>query len=81
MKILHIIRNPNDSTAFEIADAQNKEHDVAILLMHDGVYAFPGLTTYAASDDAKARCVTKHECVGYDRIVEMIFEYDKVISW
>ena len=81
MKILHIIRNPNDATAIEIAQAQSKEHEVALLLLHDGIYASPGLTSYAASDDAMARGVTKHECVGYDRIVEMIFEYDKVISW
>ena len=81
MKILHIIRNPNDVTPIEIAKAQSKEHDVAILLMHDAVYASPELTTFAVADDAEARGVTRHERVGYDRIVEMLFEYDKVVSW
>ncbi|SNQ60776.1 hypothetical protein [Candidatus Methanoperedens nitratireducens] len=81
MKILHIIRNPNDTTPLEIAKAQNKEHEVAILLMHDAVYAAPSLKTYACADDAEARGVTRHERVGYDRIVEMMFEYDKVVSW
>lgn len=81
MKILHIIRDPNDVTAIEIATSQSKDHEVAVLLMHDGVYASPGLTVYAVSDDARARGVAKHELVEYDRIVEMIFEYDKVISW
>lgn len=81
MKILHIIRNPNDMTPFEIAQAQSKEHDVAILLMHDGVYAKSTLTTYACFDDAEARGIAGHQRVGYDRIVEMIFEYDKVVSW
>ncbi|MCE8422456.1 MAG: hypothetical protein J5U17_01560 [Candidatus Methanoperedens sp.] len=81
MKILHIIRNPNDATPLEIAKAQSREHEVAVLLMHDGVYASPGLTSYAALDDAMARGVTNHVLVGYDRIVEMIFEFDKVVSW
>ena len=81
MKILHIIRNPNDATPIEIARAQSKEHDVAILLLHDAVYAKPDLTTYACAKDAQARGVTHHECVGYEKIVEMLFEYDKVVSW
>lgn len=81
MKILHIIRNPNDTTPFEIAKAQGNEHDVAVLLLHDAVYAKPDVTTFAASFDAKARGVTGHELVDNDRIVAMLFEYDKVVSW
>ncbi len=81
MKILHIIRNPNDETPLEIARAQSKDHEVAILLLHDAVYAKPDLTTYACAADAEARGVTGHENVGYDRIVKMLFEFDKVVSW
>lgn len=81
MKILHIIRNPNDATPLEIAEAQSRDNEVAVLLLHDAVYMKPELTTYACEVDAEARGVTGHECVGYDRIVEMLFEYDKVVSW
>ncbi len=81
MKILHIIRNPYDTTPIEIAKAQSREHEVALLLMHDAVYAAPALKAYACADDADARGVKKHECVDYDRIVEMLFEFDKVVSW
>lgn len=81
MKILHIIRNPNDATPLEIAKAQSKDNEVAILLLHDAVYAKPDLTTYACSEDAEARGVSGYECVDYNRIVEMLFEYDKVVSW
>lgn len=81
MKILHIIRNPDDTTPLEIAKAQSKNNEVAILLLHDAVYADIELKTYAAEDDAEARGVKKHERVSYDRIVEMLFEYDRVISW
>ena len=81
MKILHIIRNPYDTTPIEIARLQSKEHEVALLLIHDAVFASPGLKVYACAADSEARGVIKHEKVGYDRIVEMLFEYDKVVSW
>ncbi len=81
MKILHIIRNPNETIPFEIAKAQSRDNEVAILLLHDAVYAKPDLTAFACAKDAEAREVTGHECVDYDRIVEMLFEYDKVVSW
>ena len=81
MKILHIIRNPNDATPFEIAGSQSDEHEVAMLLLHDGVYTKPEFTAYACAADAEARGVTGHECVDYKKIVQMLFEYDKVVSW
>jgi len=81
MKILHIIRNPNDATPIEIAKVQSKDHEVAILLLHDAVYASLNLPTYACAKDAETRGVTRHELVGYDKIVRMLFEYDKVVSW
>lgn len=81
MKILHIIRNPNDAAPVEIAKAQSKDNEVAVLLLHDAVYANPGLKAYACADDAEARGVTNHERVSYGRIVEMLFEFDKVVSW
>lgn len=81
MKILHIIRNPNDETPLEIAGSQSVEHEVAILLLHDGVYAKPDLTAFACATDAEARGVTGHECIDYKKIVQMLFEYDKVVLW
>ena len=81
MKILHIIRNPNETTPIDIAKAQGVEHDVALLLLHDAVYLKTGLKAYACKDDADARGVIMHECVGYDGIVQMLFEYDRVVSW
>jgi sulfur transfer complex TusBCD TusB component (DsrH family) len=85
MKILHIIRNPNDATPLEIAKAQGREHEVAVLLLHDGVYLNPEndakFQVYASASDALARGVPGHECVNYKQIAKMLFEYDKVISW
>jgi sulfur relay protein TusB/DsrH len=83
MKILHIIRNPNDETPLEIARSQSEIHEVAVLLMHDAVYAIPDVQfkVYACTADAEARGVARHECVDYKGIVQMLFEYDKVVSW
>lgn len=81
MKILHIIRNPNDVTPIEIALAQSKDHEVSVLLLHDAVYSSPALPACACEADAKARGVTVHKCVDYKKITAMLFEYDKVISW
>lgn len=81
MKILHIIRNPGDATPIEIAKAQSEEHKVALLLLHDAVYSHPGIPAFACENDAQARGVKWHECVDYKRIVELLFEYDKVVSW
>jgi sulfur relay protein TusB/DsrH len=83
MKVLHIIRNPNDETPLEIAKYQSKEHEVAVLLLHDAVYSIPDVQfkVYVCTADAEARDVALHECVDYKRIVEMLFEYDKVVSW
>jgi sulfur relay protein TusB/DsrH len=83
MKILHIIRNPNDETPLEIARSQSEEHEVAVLLLHDAVYAILDVQfqVKACESDAKARGVARYECVDYKKIVEMLFEYDIVVSW
>jgi sulfur relay protein TusB/DsrH len=83
MKILHITRNPNDEIPIEIAKSQSEEHEVSVLLLHDAVYAIPDVQfkVYACTADAEARGVMGHECVDYKRIVQMLFEFDKVVSW
>jgi len=83
MKILHIIRDPNNETPLEIAKSQSTEHEVAVLLLHDAVYAIPDVQfqVYACTADAQVRGVTRHECVDHKRIVQMLFEFDKVVSW
>ncbi len=81
MRILHIIRNPKDATAIEIAESQSHAHEVKILLMHDAVYSKTELPACACEADARARGVTWHECVNYAGIVKMLFDYDRVISW
>lgn len=85
MKVLHIIRSNDDQLARRIIeDMENLNHsDHALLMIQDGVYMRPGtLRAFACAEDVRARGIeTNLELVEYDRIVELIFEYDKVITW
>ncbi len=87
MKVLHIIRSCDDPLARRVIDDIHGDGDGAeqtLLLIQDGVYmSREGAThVFACSEDVAARGVeTDVPLVGYDRIVEMIFEHDKVITW
>ena len=87
MKVLHIIRNSDDPLARrmigQLADGGADGAEQTLLLIQDGVYMRPeGLRVLACADDVRARGVeTDAELVEYQRIVDMVFEYDKVITW
>ncbi len=85
MRVLHIIRNNDDQLARRIIESiGNQDHsDQALLMVQDGVYMKPGtLRAFACAEDVRARGIeTNLELVEYDRIVELIFEYDKVLTW
>lgn len=85
MKVLHILRNYDDRLASDIREAIARLDGVeqAILMIQDGVYARPAAAhAFACAEDVRARGIeTDLELVDYDRIVEMLFEYDRVITW
>ncbi len=85
MKVLHILRTNDDWLARQVAEEMARLESVqqTLLLIQDAVYAtsadHPAL---ACAEDVRARAVsTPFELVEYDRIVQMIFEYDRVITW
>ena len=85
-KVLHIIRSNGDSLAQRTIDdiaAGIDGVEQTLLLMQDGVYMQPpDMRTFANADDVRARGIeTGVALVEYDRIVEMVFEHDKVITW
>lgn len=84
MKILHLIRSLADERALQIAQAQQKEHEVTLLLLHDAVLSdisFAG-PIYACRDDLLARGDRHgYQAIDYDGIVQLILAHDKVISW
>ncbi len=85
MKTLHILRHLDDERALATAITHAREHPTSILLLQDAVLArvadFPG-PVYASAEDVAARVnIAGYELVDYDRIVQLIFEHDKVITW
>jgi len=82
MKILHIIRDPQETLAIELATQQSEE--AALLLVQDGVFlrqAFPGRIHALADDIAARNLAAPYGPVDYEGAVKLIFEYDKVVVW
>jgi sulfur transfer complex TusBCD TusB component (DsrH family) len=85
MKILHVIRRPSEPLGFEVGRHQGEAHQVAFLLIQDGVWSRPdpSATVYALRDDLGARGL--EAVVGtptdYDGAVRLMAEADKVIVW
>ncbi|MBI5166845.1 MAG: hypothetical protein HY998_03755 [candidate division NC10 bacterium] len=84
MKILHIIRDPREQLALEVARYQADSREVSLLLIQDGVLAdlMLDLPVYALTDDMEARGIQgRYLLVSYPEVVRLIFEHDKVIIW
>lgn len=85
MKVLHLIRTNDDVLARRIIEEIERTDgaEQTLVLIQDGVYMRPeGPRALACADDVRASGVeTDVEMVDYDRLVDMIFEYDKVITW
>lgn len=85
MKVLHVIRSNDDRIAQEMIEEIGRLADIdqTLLLIQDGVYIRQeGLHAFACADDVAARGVaTDASLVDYDRIVDMILESDRVITW
>jgi sulfur transfer complex TusBCD TusB component (DsrH family) len=84
MKLLHVIRRPSEPLGFEVARSQGEAHQVAYLLVQDGVLSRPdpSATVYALRDDLEARGL---EAVGtptdYAGAIRLMAESDRVIVW
>lgn len=84
MKILHIIRHPQNNTALDFLEKQKEMGDeIALLLLQDGVYSPPsGYDVYACQEDLEARGLEVGEkAVSYEEIIKIVFAYDKVFTW
>lgn len=84
MRILHLVRNPDDQRAFATIEAQAAETEVTVIYLQDAVYRepIPGVRTYVCARDWQARRPkTACEQVDYDQIIELIARHDKVITW
>ncbi len=85
MKILHIVRDHDDKVFRTLLEEINrfKEIEQTLLMVQDGVYMkSENMHAFACADDVRARGIeTSAELVEYARIIDMIFEHDRVITW
>ena len=82
--ILHILRTLRDESAWQIIRTQRDLQPVAVLLMHDAVWAPPPLDVpmYACEADVMARGITSPlPRLTYDQIVDLIFACKRVMVW
>ncbi len=84
MKILHLVRRPTDAYAMDIMAAQQASHELSVVFLQDGVYRpeAPVGTRYVVEEDCAARGVEADaESITHERLVDLILESDRVISW
>lgn len=84
-KILHIIKDMDDSVPIDIAKKQADTNEVGLLFIHDAVLgnlSFDFAKVYALDADVRARNLNvEAETVDHNGMVQLLFEYDKVVSW
>jgi sulfur relay protein TusB/DsrH len=86
MRYLHIIKDPRETWAWEVAEAQaGKGHEVVILLWQDGVLSTreTSLPLYATAADLEARGVAarRFKALDYREVVQLVFQHDRVTCW
>ncbi len=85
MRVLHILRSLEDGRALATARSHARAHPTSLLLLQDAVLDrvrdFPG-PVYACAEDVAARSKRGdyHE-VGYEEIVGLLLEHEKIICW
>ncbi|MFQ6051798.1 MAG: DsrH/TusB family sulfur relay protein [Candidatus Hydrothermarchaeota archaeon] len=89
MSTLYIIASNRElSFVKELIKIRSREEEVGVLLIQDGVYAYlnfeehPNVKIYVSKDDFLARGLKGDlNLVSYDDMVDLIFNYEKNVSW
>jgi hypothetical protein len=78
MKILHLLRRPPDPLALEVISEQGRRHDLCVVALHPDAGDVPrlqGVDLLMLQEDQRDRTI------GFDELVRLIFEHDKVFCW
>lgn len=85
MRILHIIRHPDEAMGWQAAEAQAAQHEVTVLLLQDGVLSRreTALPLYASALDldARGRVADRLKPLSDAEIVEILTGHDRVVTW
>jgi len=85
MRILHIVRHPDEAMGWEVAEAQAAHHEVAVLLLQEGVLTRrqTALPVYGSALDLEARGLPADRVkpVTDAEIVDVVAAHDRVVTW
>jgi sulfur transfer complex TusBCD TusB component (DsrH family) len=85
MRLLHLIRDPGEEMGWQVAEAQASRHEVAVLLLQDGVLSRrqTALPLYASALDLKARGLRGERVkpLSDAEIVEVLAAHDRLVTW
>ena len=84
MKILFLLHSQPDDLVKEMIEKQSLEHEVKIVLIQDAVgleESLPG-QILALEDDLQKRSISGNvPTIGYNELLGLIFQNDRVLCW
>ena len=82
MKILYLIRRQPDEMAKEMIVKHSDEHEITIVKLQDAVWwkeNFPG-RMFAIADDVRKRSASSNvPLIGYNDLLNLIFQNDRIL--
>lgn len=83
-KTLHLLKNKNDQDALDFIKYIEKSNEIAVVLIQGAVEMddYPlANTPLILSEDLPPSHKSPYPTINYDRLLDMIFEYDAIITW
>ena len=85
-QILHVLKETEAKEALRIIEKQaaSDAESLAILLIQEGVRLDPSVMvrTYVLGEDLSSRnLTTSFESIDYEKMLELIFQADQIVTW
>lgn len=85
-QILHVLKETEAKEALRIIEKQaaSDAESLAILLIQEGVRLDPSVKvrTYVLGEDLSSRnLTTSFESIDYEKMLELIFQADQIVTW
>lgn len=82
--VLHIVRMATDHKAIESIKAHAKEENVSLLLIQDERHTKPvdTIQTFVLREEENKNMNSDTvRTIGYEEMVQFLFEYDRIVVW
>ena len=79
---LHLLKDPINPLALQLLSAQPSTQAAApVVVLLSSTDTPPALSKCTVYHVAEKSNTQKNNCISYDRLVAMVFEADRVITW